>query len=78
MAFTVEMDDPGLVVLPTHRILQNLEQFDENAAVDALKENFSVEKYCPMTLQKMLKRRFLNTLTILHLRSTQEKIISIF
>lgn len=44
MAFAVEMDDPGLVVLPTHRILQNLEQFDENAAVNALKENFSVEK----------------------------------
>ncbi len=44
MAFSVEMDDPGLVVLPTHRILQNLDAFDEEKVVELLKDNFSVEK----------------------------------
>lgn len=44
LAFAVEMDDPGLVVLPTHRILQNLDGFDEEKTLAALNENFSVEK----------------------------------
>ena len=44
LAFAVEMDDPGLVVLPTHRILQNLDGFDEQKTVDALQANFSVKK----------------------------------
>ena len=44
MAFAVEMDDPGLVVLPTHRILQNLDNFDEAKTIDGLKENFAVQK----------------------------------
>lgn len=44
LAFAVEMDDPGLVVLPTHRILQNLDGFDEQKTVDALQANFSVNK----------------------------------
>ncbi len=44
MAFAVEMDDPGLVVLPTHRIVQNLDCFDEDKTIEALKENFTIEK----------------------------------
>lgn len=44
MAFAVEMDDPGLVVLPTHRILQNLDAFDEEETISKLKENFGVQK----------------------------------
>ncbi len=44
LAFAVEMDDPGLVVLPTHRMLQNLEGFDEEKTAEALKEHFTVEK----------------------------------
>lgn len=52
MAFAVEMDDPGLVVLPTHRILQNLEKFDEEKIVHDLKENFKVEKINSMDIAK--------------------------
>lgn len=44
LAFTVEMDDPGLVVLPTHRILRNLDDFNEEKTINALKTTFSVEK----------------------------------
>lgn len=44
MMMLVEMDDPGLVVFPTHRLLSNLEEFDEAAAVEKMKEHFTVEK----------------------------------
>ncbi len=45
MAFAVEMDDPGLVVLPTHRIVQNLESFSIDDTLTKLSENFTVEKH---------------------------------
>ncbi len=44
MAFAVEMDDPGLVVLPTHRIIKNLESFDEEKIVSSLENTFEVSK----------------------------------
>ncbi len=44
LAFSVEMDDPGLVVLPTHRILKDIESFNENTVIDALHSYFDVKK----------------------------------
>ena len=44
LAFSVEMDDPGLVVLPTHRIVKDLENFDETKVLDALDDYFEIEK----------------------------------
>ena len=44
LAFSVEMDDPGLVVLPTHRILKDIEKFDENSVVESLYKYFDVNK----------------------------------
>ena len=44
MMMLVEMDDPGLVVLPTHRMVKNLEHFDENEVISALDGVFSAEK----------------------------------
>ncbi len=44
LAFSVEMDDPGLVVLPTHRILKDIENFSENTVIDALDTCFDVKK----------------------------------
>lgn len=52
MAFAVEMDDPGLVVLPTHRIVQNLENFSADAALEKLSENFTVEKHTSSDIAK--------------------------
>ncbi len=52
MAFAVEMDDPGLVVLPTHRMLQNLENYNENSVLSALEENFNVEKHTASNVAK--------------------------
>ncbi len=44
MAFSVEMDDPGLVVLPTHRIVKNLESFSEDEVIEKLKSYFDIKK----------------------------------
>lgn len=44
MMMLVEMDDPGLVVLPTHRMVKNLEHFDENEVIEKLDGVFASEK----------------------------------
>lgn len=44
MMMLVEMDDPGLVVLPTHRMVKNLEHFDENEVLKKLAGTFAAEK----------------------------------
>lgn len=44
MMLLVDMDDPGLVVFPTHRMLKDLESFDEQAVIRALEGTFAVEK----------------------------------
>lgn len=66
LAFSVEMDDPGLVVLPTHRILKDLENFDENNVVDSLRTSFDVKKIyaenIAETAEKLLEEN--NDLTV--------------
>ena len=42
MMFLVDMSDPGLVVYPTHRIVRGIENFDGEALLAAIKENFDV------------------------------------
>ena len=44
MMMLVEMDDPGLVVFPTHRMLKNLASFDEAEALEKISRNFDAEK----------------------------------
>ena len=44
MMMLVEMDDPGLVVLPTHRMVKNLEHFDESSVLAKLADTFACEK----------------------------------
>lgn len=42
MMMLVDMEHPGLVVFPTHRILRDLENFDSKKAMNACKEYFDV------------------------------------
>jgi uncharacterized protein (DUF1015 family) len=44
MMMLVDMDDPGLVVFPTHRVIKDLNVFDEVHLMNELKENFFIEK----------------------------------
>lgn len=41
----VNMHDPGLVVLPTHRLVRNVKNFDPDRLVEDIKEHFTVEEY---------------------------------
>ncbi len=44
MMLLVDMDDPGLVVFPTHRMLKDLEKFDEAEVLSMLSDTFLAEK----------------------------------
>ncbi|MDO4563183.1 MAG: DUF1015 domain-containing protein [Clostridia bacterium] len=44
MMFLVEMEDKGLAVFPTHRLVRDLPAFNEAELVDKMQDNFRVEK----------------------------------
>ncbi len=44
MMMLVSMSNSGLFVFPTHRLVQNIERFDENLLIGSLTEQFSVSK----------------------------------
>lgn len=52
MATLVDMSDPGLVVLPTHRTVANLDSFDARRFRTQLAENFAIEPQ--PSLEKLL------------------------
>lgn len=41
----VNMSNPGLVILPTHRLVQNLEDFDRETILTGMKEHFDVKAF---------------------------------
>ncbi|MFW5979254.1 MAG: DUF1015 domain-containing protein [Halanaerobium sp.] len=41
----VNMDDPGLKVLPTHRLLYNIKDFELNSFLEKAAEDFSIKKF---------------------------------
>jgi uncharacterized protein (DUF1015 family) len=45
----VNMDSPGLVILPTHRVVFGLHGFDANAMTGAFKKYFEIENLGPIT-----------------------------
>ncbi|NLY44069.1 MAG: DUF1015 domain-containing protein [Clostridiaceae bacterium] len=45
MMMLVEMDDPGLVVFPTHRVIKDLDNFDKKDLLTKLEQNFYVEEF---------------------------------
>lgn len=44
LMFLIDMENDGLVVFPTHRIVRGIEGFDSAAVIEGAKENFIVEK----------------------------------
>ncbi|MFX4262057.1 DUF1015 domain-containing protein [Pelotomaculum propionicicum] len=45
MMTLVNLYDPGLVVLPTHRLIKNVESLDKYCLLDQIKDNFTVEEF---------------------------------
>lgn len=44
MMFLIDIDDPGLVIYPTHRMVRDLKDFDEEKVLSDICESFTVEK----------------------------------
>lgn len=49
MMMLVEMNHPGLVVFPTHRLLRDLPDFDPNALIEKCRDLFDVEEALPLS-----------------------------
>lgn len=61
MMTLVNLYDPGLVILPTHRLIKNVSGFDKNTFIEQLKENFSIEEY-PLTADRRNLQEFLRVM----------------
>lgn len=44
MMFLIDIDNPGLVIFPTHRLVRDLNDYDEDKTVEGIKKYFDVEK----------------------------------
>ena len=45
MMYLVDMEHPGLVVFPTHRLVRDLKNFDKHKVLDGCEEYFEIEKF---------------------------------
>lgn len=45
MIYLVDMEHPGLIVFPTHRMVRDLESFDKDKVLKSCEEYFDIEKY---------------------------------
>ena len=61
MMTLVNLYDPGLVVLPTHRLIKNVSGMDLSLLLDRLKESFTVEEF-PLTPDRSNFPEFLQAL----------------
>lgn len=58
MMFLVSMEEKGLVVFPTHRLVRNVPGFDETAVTEQLGENFDVSKiYAYSGISEAIERK---------------------
>ncbi|MHB1458956.1 MAG: DUF1015 domain-containing protein [Armatimonadota bacterium] len=58
MMTLVSLDDPGLVVLPTHRMIRNLESFNASAFINQLSEHFEISEIAADTLTQSVEALF--------------------
>ena len=45
MMTMVEMEDPGLVILPTHRMVSGIHNFSLDSLIDNLMEHFYIDEH---------------------------------
>ena len=45
MIFLVDMEHPGLIVFPTHRMVRDLKKFDKKAVIEECADNFEITRY---------------------------------
>lgn len=64
MMLLVDMEHPGLVVLPTHRLIKNLPEFNQNTIIDILekcKNDFDIRWFDSISnVREVMNNRYLN------------------
>lgn len=45
MIYLVDMEHPGLIVFPTHRMVRDLKRFDKQKVLDGCRDNFEITKF---------------------------------
>ncbi len=60
MMALVEMEHPGLVIFPTHRVVRSLEQFDPAAVLAGCRPYFNIEEIAPNpdAMEALLKEKY--------------------
>ena len=58
MMMLVDMEHPGLLVLPTHRLVRDLEGFDADAALGKCAEYFDLEEISRNDIDNMLTKKY--------------------
>ena len=73
MMYFAAMEDPGVFILPTHRVVNNLEGFKAEAFLDQLRSDFAVEAVdCQPGKEKNLLEQLLKELAA---RSEKERVL---
>jgi len=54
--FLTRMEDPGLLILPTHRVVHGLQGFDQAGFVERVREQFEVEELPPLAAHELRDR----------------------
>ena len=62
MMTLVNLYDPGLAVLPTHRLIRNVTDLDKECLIEQIKENFAVEEF-PLKPDRSNFQEFLKLLS---------------
>lgn len=61
MMMLVDMEHPGLLVLPTHRIVRDLDSFDPEAILEKCAEYFDITEFSGKdTIEKVLRKEYDN------------------
>ena len=58
MMMLVDMEHPGLVVLPTHRLVRDLENFDSEKLLDSCKKYFEISEHNINDAERVLKEKY--------------------
>ncbi len=57
MMFLVDMENEGLVVFPTHRMIHSVENFDKQNILSKIEVLFNAEKICKCDIRKALQEK---------------------
>ena len=59
MMYLVDMEHPGLVVFPTHRMVRDLEDFDKDKVLKGCEEYFDIEKFSSVgNMNTLLSKKY--------------------